>query len=111
MLVKALGKGYILRNMASRTVEEILADVEQALNTIREGISLHRGGVDVMGFDVGNGVLSVRMKGMCVGCPMSELTLKAGIEETVRMFVPEVTSVVNVEDGEVVEACHEEKIH
>jgi Fe-S cluster biogenesis protein NfuA len=96
-LVKALFCRYDARHMPTRTTQEILADVEQALDTVREGIALHAGGVKVIAFDAASGVLSVEMQGMCVGCPMSELTLKAGIEETVRMAVPEVTSVVNVQ--------------
>jgi len=39
----------------------------------------------------------VRLRGACVGCPMSTITLKAGIEQRLREQVPEVTGVVNVD--------------
>lgn len=91
--------------MTARSEQEILQDIEQALDGIRGSIALHQGGVDVVSFNPQSGLLHVRMKGMCVGCPMSELTLKAGIEETVRMFVPEVTEVVNAEAEGEPDAC------
>jgi Fe-S cluster biogenesis protein NfuA len=43
------------------------------------------------------GQVKVRMQGSCVGCPMSEVTLKAGIEDTLKEMVPEVSEVVQVE--------------
>jgi Fe-S cluster biogenesis protein NfuA len=50
--------------------------------------------------DLETGTASVRMQGACVGCPMSELTLKAGIEETVCQMVPEIKQVIRVEELE-----------
>ena len=66
--------------------------IEQALNKIRP--SLRADGGDVELVEVGeNGVVKVRLKGACGGCPMSQLTLKMGIERILKKEVPEVQSV------------------
>jgi len=69
--------------------------IEQALNKIRP--SLRADGGDVELVEVGeNGVVKVRLKGACGGCPMSQLTLKMGIERILKKEVPEVTAVESV---------------
>lgn len=66
--------------------------VEQALTKIRPALQADGGDVELV--DVGpNGVVRVRLKGACGGCPMSQLTLKMGIERILKKEVPEVTSV------------------
>lgn len=73
-------------------VEKILA----ALETVRPGLQMDGGDVEFVGFDEVTGVVQVRMVGMCAHCPMSQYTLKQGIEEEVKKAVPEVTEVVGV---------------
>jgi Fe-S cluster biogenesis protein NfuA len=69
--------------------------VEQALAKIRP--ALQRDGGDVELVDVAeNGLVKVRLTGACHGCPMSQMTLKAGVERIIKQQVPEVTSVVAV---------------
>ncbi|OGD15246.1 MAG: hypothetical protein A2V76_05475 [Candidatus Aminicenantes bacterium RBG_16_63_14] len=66
--------------------------VEQALNKVRPALQADGGDVELV--EVGeNGVVKVRLKGACGGCPMSQLTLKMGIERILKKEVPEVTSV------------------
>ena len=43
-----------------------------------------------------NGVVKVMLKGACAGCPMSQMTLKMGIERILKQNIPEVTSVESV---------------
>ncbi len=81
-----------------KNVEEVREDVERVLGVLREGLAMHGGNVELVKIDLETGIASVRMQGACVGCPMSEMTLKAGIEETVCQMVPEITQVVRVED-------------
>jgi len=52
--------------------------VEKALDEIRPMLARHLGNVEFVNFE--NGVVYVRMLGTCHGCPLSQLTLKAGIE-------------------------------
>ena len=69
--------------------------VEQALNKIRPSLQADGGNVELV--DVGtDGVVKVRLVGACHGCPMSQMTLKNGIERLLRQEIPEVTSVVSV---------------
>ena len=44
-------------------------------------------------FDEATGVVNLRMRGACAGCPSSSATLKAGVEQMMRHYVPEVTRV------------------
>jgi len=46
--------------------------------------------------DVVDGVVSVRLVGVCGGCPMSQMTLKMGIERLLKKEIPEIKSVVSV---------------
>jgi len=66
--------------------------IEQALAKIRPALQADGGDVELV--DVGtDGVVKVRLRGACGGCPMSQLTLKMGIERILKKEVPEVTSV------------------
>ncbi len=59
---------------------------------------LQRDGGDVkfIDFDEKTGVVKVQLQGHCVGCPMSQITLKQGIEEELKNTVPEVKEVISV---------------
>ena len=66
--------------------------VQQALDTVRP--FLQADGGDVQLVDVKeDGTVLVRLEGACNGCPMSQMTLKAGIEERLKEQVPEVKCV------------------
>ncbi|HHX01048.1 MAG TPA: NifU family protein [Firmicutes bacterium] len=66
--------------------------VQKVLDLIRPQIQGDGGDVELVGIDENN-VVTVRLKGACVGCPMSQLTLKNGIERILKQQVPEVTAV------------------
>jgi Fe-S cluster biogenesis protein NfuA len=69
--------------------------VEQALAKVRPALQADGGDVELV--DIGaDGVVKVRLTGACGGCPMSQLTLKMGIERILKKEVPEVTSVESV---------------
>ena len=69
--------------------------VQDALDKVRP--SLQADGGDVQLVDVeDSGVVKVRLTGACGGCPMSQMTLKMGIEKILKENVPEVTSVESV---------------
>lgn len=59
-------------------------------------LEFHRGDVEFVEFK--EGVLKLKLKGACVGCPMSEMTLKQGIEKQIQEKIPEVKRVEAVED-------------
>jgi Fe-S cluster biogenesis protein NfuA len=65
--------------------------IEAALKKIRPMLQADGGDVELV--DVQNGVVTVRLQGACGGCPMSQMTLKNGIERILKQEVPEVVSV------------------
>jgi Fe-S cluster biogenesis protein NfuA len=82
--------------MIEKPKEQLLGEIDAILDTLRDGLAMHAGNVELVDVDMETGKVSVRLQGTCVGCPMSDLTLKAGIEETLMQMMPEVTEVVNV---------------
>jgi Fe-S cluster biogenesis protein NfuA len=68
--------------------------VEAALNKIRPSLMADGGNVELVGVD--NGVVKVKLTGACGGCPMSQMTLKMGIERILKKEVPEVKEVVAI---------------
>jgi Fe-S cluster biogenesis protein NfuA len=73
-------------------------EIARVLDVLREGIAAHSGNVELVDVDPETGIVSVRLQGACVGCPLADLTLTDGIEETLMMMVPEVKGVIRVED-------------
>jgi Fe-S cluster biogenesis protein NfuA len=80
-----------------KSKEALLAEIEGVLAIVRQGLAMHGGNVEVTDVDPVTGKVFVRLQGSCVGCPMSELTLKAGIEDTLVSMIPEVTEVINID--------------
>ncbi len=69
-------------------------DVEKALEKIRPALQADGGNVELV--DVVDGVVKVRLTGACGGCPMSQMTLKMGVERVIKQYAPEVKSVETV---------------
>ena len=65
--------------------------VEAALNEIRPGLQADGGDVELV--DIEDGVVKVRLKGACAGCPMSQMTLTFGIERVLKERIPEIKKV------------------
>lgn len=68
--------------------------VEAALAEVRPALQADGGGVELI--DIKDGVVRVKLTGACGGCPMSTMTLKAGIERILKERVPEIKGVVAV---------------
>ena len=67
--------------------------VEEALKKIRPSLQADGGDVELV--DVtDDGIVKVKLTGACGGCPMSQMTLKMGIERSLKMDIPEVKEVV-----------------
>jgi len=67
-------------------------EVQQALNKIRPQLQADGGDVELV--DVNDtGMVKVRLTGACGGCPMSQMTLKMGIEKFLKQQIPEVAGV------------------
>jgi Fe-S cluster biogenesis protein NfuA len=69
--------------------------IEDALNKVRPSLQADGGDVEFVDVDE-NGVVKLRLTGACGGCPMSQMTLKMGIEKILKQNVPEIDSVESV---------------
>ena len=70
--------------------------IKKALDKVRPGMQADGGDVEFVKWNEKNGQVQVRLMGMCVGCPMAQITLKQGIEAEIKKAVPEVKEVVAV---------------
>jgi Fe-S cluster biogenesis protein NfuA len=68
--------------------------VEKALDKVRPSLMADGGNVELV--DVEDGVVKVKLTGACGGCPMSQMTLKMGIERVLKQEIPEIEEVVAV---------------
>jgi Fe-S cluster biogenesis protein NfuA len=72
-------------------VRNMREQVEEALKEIRPGLQADGGDVELV--DIVDGVVKVRLKGACAGCPMSQMTLAFGIERVLKERIPEIKKV------------------
>lgn len=79
-------------NAAHEDDDEIVAQIKELLDTrVRPAVAQDGGDITFQGFE--NGIVYLNMKGSCSGCPSSTATLKAGIENMLRHYIPEVVEV------------------
>jgi Fe-S cluster biogenesis protein NfuA len=73
---------------------EIVAQIRELLDTrVRPAVASDGGDIIFKGFDGGSGIVFLHLRGSCAGCPSSTMTLKNGIENMLRHYIPEVTAV------------------
>lgn len=74
--------------------KDLLENIEKALNEIRPYL-LTDGG-DISFESIEDGVVSVKFHGACIGCRVNQMTLKNGVEATIKKYAPQIQSVVEV---------------
>ena len=67
--------------------------VEVVLNKVRPMLAADGGDVELVSVDEKSGVVKVRLTGACGCCPMSQMTLKMGVEQMLKKEIPEVKKV------------------
>ncbi len=73
---------------------EIVTEIKELLDTrVRPAVAADGGDITFHRFEPDSGVVFLTMRGACAGCPSSTATLKMGIENLLKHYVPEVTSV------------------
>ncbi len=72
------------------------AELLEAIEAIRPALQYDGGDMRVLNLDQESGVVDIELMGACGGCPMSSMTLKAGIERILKDRVPGVTEIVAV---------------
>jgi len=70
--------------------------VQDALNKVRPSLQADGGDVELVDAVEEDGLVTVRLQGACAGCPMSQMTLKMGIEKVLKQAVPGVERVESV---------------
>lgn len=69
--------------------------IEQALEEIRPFLKSDGGDIALLGIE--DQTVKVQLMGACVGCSVNQMTLKQGVELTIKKYAPEIKEVVNVE--------------
>ena len=68
--------------------------VDQILDTVRPALIADGGNVELV--EVADNIVKLRLQGACAGCPMSQMTLKMGIERELKKHLPEIDQVISV---------------
>lgn len=77
---------------------ELVQQIKELIETrVRPAVAMDGGDIIFRGFDEKDGVVQLELHGACSGCPSSTITLKQGIENMLKHYVPEVSSVEAVE--------------
>ena len=75
---------------------DLLIDkVEQGLNEIRPFLESDGGNIELI--SIINNVVKVKLLGNCVSCSVNQMTLKNGVEMTIKKFAPQVEEVINID--------------
>lgn len=70
--------------------------VEKALDRIRPALQADGGNVELVDVDEAKGVVKLKLVGACGSCPMSQMTLRMGVERVLKEDIPEITEVQSV---------------
>ena len=79
--------------------DEIVAMIKELLDTrIRPTVMEDGGDIIFKGFDAETGIVKLKLQGSCSNCPSATVTLKSGIENMIKFYIPEVVGVEEIED-------------
>ena len=78
------------------TTEELKINVEKALDEIRPFLKSDGGDISLVSVD-GNNSVTVRLEGNCVSCNVNRMTLKNGVEMTIKKYAPQIEKVINID--------------
>ena len=77
------------------TTEELTVEVQKALEEIRPFLNSDGGDITLISIEDGKHV-KVRLEGACTSCSVNQMTLRAGVETTIKKFAPQIETVVNI---------------
>ena len=78
------------------TSEELKLNVEKALDEIRPFLESDGGNISLISIENDN-LVKVQLEGACVGCSVNQMTLKSGVELTIKKYAPQIEQVINVD--------------
>ena len=77
------------------TTEEIINNVEKALDEIRPFLQNDGGDITLLSIE-NEKTVRVQLQGACVDCTVNQMTLKSGVEMTIKKYAPQIENVINV---------------
>ncbi len=94
--------------MSERTKEEIIENINHIVeNHIQPAVAQHGGVVKLEDFDMETGDALMLLSGACSGCASSSITLKLGVENMLKHYIPEVQKVTGMDDpNSTVDPCY-----
>lgn len=78
------------------TSDELKLNVEKALAEIRPFLESDGGNISLVAIEEGK-LVKVQLEGACVGCSVNQMTLKSGVEMTIKKYAPQIERVINIE--------------
>jgi Fe-S cluster biogenesis protein NfuA len=78
------------------TTEELRLNVEKALEEIRPFLQSDGGDISLLSIE-DDKLVKVQLQGACVGCGVNQMTLKSGVEMTIKKYAPQIEEVINIE--------------
>ncbi len=75
--------------------EELRTNIEKALDEIRPFLQSDGGDISLISID--DNSVKVRLEGNCVGCSVNQMTLKSGVEMTIKKHAPQIEKVINID--------------
>lgn len=78
------------------STEELRLNVEKALEEIRPFLQSDGGDISLLSIEDGK-VVKVQLQGACTSCTVNQMTLKSGVEMTIKKYAPQIEQVINVE--------------
>tara|TARA_R110001592_G_scaffold62234_3_gene190220 strand:+ start:69 stop:347 length:279 start_codon:yes stop_codon:yes gene_type:complete len=82
-----------------RQKEEIMKQIDHIITDyVQPAVAGHGGFIQLQDFDMESGRVLVLLQGSCSGCQMSSATLKMGVEQMLKHYIPEVTAVDGMDD-------------
>jgi Fe-S cluster biogenesis protein NfuA len=78
------------------TTEELRINIERALDEIRPFLQSDGGDISLLSIE-DDKVVKVQLQGACVGCSVNQMTLKSGVEMTIKKYAPQIEQVINIQ--------------
>lgn len=77
------------------TTEQLRVTIEKALDEIRPFLQSDGGDISLLSIE-DDKLVKVQLEGACVGCSVNQMTLKSGVEMTIKKYAPQIEQVINV---------------
>ena len=78
------------------STEQVRLNVEKALDEIRPFLQSDGGDISLLSIEENDTLVKVQLQGACVGCTVNQMTLKSGVEMTIKKYAPQVEQVINI---------------